>query len=449
MEASPKNRKSSSRLRVAALGGVAVLIGTLLTGCVGSAAGTAATQKILVSRSVDRANPSSLHGATLKGVVYVFLSSPDSVKKAEFFLDDPAMAGTPRQIDRWAPFDFAGTEHRGRARAFRTSEIPDGTHEVTARLTLDGGARKRVSARFRVGNRTGSTTTPTTVATPPTTQAPPATPPATTAPPSTPTAPPGGFPTPATTGWAHTGVSLTRYTGPCTINTDGTTIDKADIGCDQVIVNADDVTISRSRITASSHYGILSWGARLTVTDTEVTGTATTAIASWGDSGTFERVLSHNTKRGMQIGSGDRVVDSYFDDYKNDPGGIHANAILSNGAVSNVVISGNQLGCGTYECTAAISAFPEPQWGPNSNWTIEGNLLNGGAYCVFLGYTPSKGEQPNTYFRVTNNVFGNKYHTACGIYGPVATWTPPPTGVGNAWIGNTYAGGRPVNEPGP
>ena len=45
--------------------------------------------------------------------------------------------------------------------------------------------------------------------------------------------------------------------------------------------------------------------------------------------------------------------------------------------------------------------------------------------------------------RVTNNKFGTKYNTNCGIYGPVASWS---WSTGNTWTNNTwYAPGTTKN----
>ena len=55
------------------------------------------------------------------------------------------------------------------------------------------------------------------------------------------------FPTPETTGYKHTGVTLTTYTGPSTITVAGTVIDAKQITtC--LTISAPNVTIKRSRI---------------------------------------------------------------------------------------------------------------------------------------------------------------------------------------------------------
>ncbi|MCL4293800.1 MAG: hypothetical protein KJ056_12355 [Acidimicrobiia bacterium] len=430
---------------------VLVLAAGMLAGCMSTGGEVAPAQRLLMSRSHDRTNPVGLSGAAVKGSVFVFLSSADSIKRTEWFLDNPAATGTPRQVERQAPFDFAGTRHHGEARAFSTRELRDGYHEITARLTLAGGATKKVSSRFRVANGSASgtptpTTSPTTV--PPAAAPPPTTP--TTAPaPQVPAAPSGGSPTAASTGWRPTGVSLAPYSGPCLITVAGTVIDGKDLACSTLEVRADNVRISRSRIRASGDFAILfRSGTGLVVSESEVTstspGAADRAIALWGADATVQDSYVHGTRRGIELGNGARILGNYVDDFVNNSDA-HATAILSSGGTRNVVISGNTLGCGTNHCSSAISLYPQNfAGGPNDDIVIDGNLLNGGGFCTYLGYTPAEGERPNTNIRVTDNVFGNKYYPRCGQYGPVASWTPPPTGTGNVWSGNTDASGGPV-----
>ena len=97
--------------------------------------------------------------------------------------------------------------------------------------------------------------------------------PVTTVPPATST----GYPTPSSTGWNRTGVTLKPYSGPTIITTNGTVIDGADIR-GGVTIKADDVTITRSRITGGggATYVVLqsSGSSDLRIKDTEVANRA-------------------------------------------------------------------------------------------------------------------------------------------------------------------------------
>jgi hypothetical protein len=286
----------------------------------------------------------------------------------------------------------------------------------------------------------------------PTTPAP-TTPAPTTPAPTTPSAPPSGFPTPATTGWQPTGVSLTAYTGPTNITTPGTVIDSKDItSC--LRISARNVTIKRSRITCSGDFAILQPDNNtpgLVVEDTEIRSTSRSSrvdwgLATWGNGATLSRLYVHDTQRGWALGSNTVLQDSYIGQNYN-PTENHAQAILSSGGSQHVVIRNNTLRCEENQfCTSAISIFPE-LWagGANDDFLIDGNLLAGGSYCAYLGHTPSGGESPNTNMRFVNNRFDTSIYSGCGSYGPLASWSTGATG--NLWSNNTWNGGTKSGQP--
>lgn len=128
----------------------------LLLFCLTALTGTAraATYSLLVSTSPDRANPSSLEGAGVNGPVYIFLGPDTGISRVSFFLDDPNMTGTPKKVERVAPYDFAGTATDGSAYPYDTAQLSAGTHTVTARVTLSAGGGVTVGASFSVGSST-------------------------------------------------------------------------------------------------------------------------------------------------------------------------------------------------------------------------------------------------------------------------------------------------------
>lgn len=262
------------------------------------------------------------------------------------------------------------------------------------------------------------------------------------------------FPTPETTGWKPTGVTLTPYTGPCEITRDGTVIDGKDIKC-RLTINASNVRISQSRIIGGSgHIITVRSGDGLTIVDSEITsnspGDDGRALAMWGGSNiTLKRVYIHNVLRGIEPGNGLTLENSYIGDM-NNPTDSHTTAIGVNGGSKNVVLRGNTLTCDTNHCSSAISAYPEVgMGGPNSNWTVEGNLLNTtGQYCMYMGYTPSAGERPNNNMKITNNTFGNRFNARCGGQSYVS-WSNESVGVtpnsnSNVFSGNVDGSGKPI-----
>jgi hypothetical protein len=97
-----------------------------------SAMFTVDNHQIVFSTSADRSDPVPLEGAVVAGEVYVF-AAPErpSVRRVDWYLDDPQMTGDPYQVELSAPWDFAG-ETGGLVNPFDTTGLPDGPHTITA-----------------------------------------------------------------------------------------------------------------------------------------------------------------------------------------------------------------------------------------------------------------------------------------------------------------------------
>ncbi|HEX6207425.1 MAG TPA: kelch repeat-containing protein [Actinomycetota bacterium] len=108
--------------------------------------------RLLVSPSPDRSGFADLEGQTLQGNAYVFTGPEQGVSKVSFWLDNPAMTGTPTKVEKGAPYDFAGTAQDGRAFPWNTSSVSDGSHTISALVELSGGGSEVVHATFTVAN---------------------------------------------------------------------------------------------------------------------------------------------------------------------------------------------------------------------------------------------------------------------------------------------------------
>jgi hypothetical protein len=106
----------------------------------------------LVSVRRDRGAPTPLGSGVLSGQVAIFVPTAREIARVEWFLDDPAMTGRPRQVERLAPYDFNGTAPDGRAQLFSTRLLADGPHTVTARVVSRDGPADVVSSTFLVSN---------------------------------------------------------------------------------------------------------------------------------------------------------------------------------------------------------------------------------------------------------------------------------------------------------
>ena len=110
----------------------------------------AATFELLKSSSPNRSNPIPLDNATVSEEnAYIFVSPQTGISQVSFYLDNPTMTGAPRQVENLAPWDFAGTgTTTSVANPFNTSSLADGTHTITAKLTLSAGGTQTISATF-------------------------------------------------------------------------------------------------------------------------------------------------------------------------------------------------------------------------------------------------------------------------------------------------------------
>jgi hypothetical protein len=260
-------------------------------------------------------------------------------------------------------------------------------------------------------------------------------------------------PSPQSVGWTASGITtLKPYRGPLMITKSGTVLDGVDI-TGSIVIAANNVTIRRSRISSTTDwYAVRQYpefhGLKLSYTEvTALPGAVPDMALSAGTNAALDHVYIHGMQRGVFVTSGMSITNSYLDDFVNNSDS-HAQAILALGRTNHVRIINNVLGCGTNMCTAALSVFPEQ--GANTDWVIDSNVLNGGSFAVYLGYSPQNGEHPNTNIRFTNNVFGTKYWPTSGQYGPVASWSnvPSNTWANNSWFTDDDRDGYPVSSQG-
>jgi glucose/arabinose dehydrogenase/N-acetylneuraminic acid mutarotase len=86
------------------------------------------------------------------GDIYVFLSPDAGVSKTRFYIDNPAMSGTPFKTENGAPVDLGGTNSAGLAMPFDTTSLTNGSHQLSARIDLTAGGTEAVHTTFTVNN---------------------------------------------------------------------------------------------------------------------------------------------------------------------------------------------------------------------------------------------------------------------------------------------------------
>jgi hypothetical protein len=87
------------------------------------------------SYTSDRKLPFALAGATISGLVYVFLQPDADVARVDWWRDDPAMTGEPTHADPGRPFDLIGSDAAlGNAFPWDTAGLA-GPHSISVRVT--------------------------------------------------------------------------------------------------------------------------------------------------------------------------------------------------------------------------------------------------------------------------------------------------------------------------
>jgi hypothetical protein len=238
-------------------------------------------------------------------------------------------------------------------------------------------------------------------------------------------------PSPGRTGAGATGVpagtTLHTHAGDLVVTARGTVVDSL-LVTGSVIVRAPDVTIRRTRVAPADHtYWAVqqdSVATNLTVEDSEIDGGGHTgtAIAQGGTGLTVLRCAIHDAASGVGVHSGASIADS-----------------LLYGVTTGVVTQGGSTGITVWHDTittspdaaeAAIALYDHT--GPDSDVTIQGNLLTGGNYTLYAG-----GDKGSQDIRVTGNRFSRAQHPNGGRYGPVISWDA--AGRGNTWTDNAWA----------
>lgn len=293
------------------------------------------------------------------------------------------------------------------------------------------------------------TPTPTKTSTPAPTKSPNPTPTTTpTTPPTTdPNAGSGTWPDASNTG-VPAGVALTP-SGGMTITKSGTVVSGLDINGD-VVVRASNVTIENSKVHGRIDTSDSGAAPNTMIKRVEIIGPYNGAKDSGspavGYTGfTCDGCVIHGWGKGFGLVRDVTIKNSWVYDIVvyGDPanGGSHNEAILSLGG-TNLTVINNRLDAGDAPNVSASLALYS-QMAAFNNVLVQGNLFDGGGYCVYAGLGGSYGAS-NTRF--VDNTFGSKYDKKCGGYGPAIAYA---TGNGNQWTGNVLAAtGATIATPG-
>jgi|GEM_PF-4042666 len=278
----------------------------------------------------------------------------------------------------------------------------------------------------------------------------------------------GCFPGAFNTGYPHglpgdtrTPVTLTNYTGSCTVGTGTTvTIDSKNVNCSSEGLFVYGTLIVRNSFIRGEVYQN-SNSAVVNLTDTEVDGLNQLIFPTVGGGKnlTALRVNSHGGQHTFMCYGNCDIQDSWAHDQTEGGTAPHQNGFLSNSG-SNYVIRHNSLHCTTNGCTADLAFTAD---GNTTNAVIDKNLLvasPGSSYCLYPSSSDSKPSAIFTQIKVTNNIFQRgtykspegpyKGQYVCATYGPVYGWDQPNNNPGtngyqNVWSNNKYDDGTIIN----
>lgn len=252
------------------------------------------------------------------------------------------------------------------------------------------------------------------------------------------------FPSEATTG-VPAGVTLSTYTGPCTIKTPNVVIDKKIVNC-ALYVNAANVTITNSVINGPIHTS--STSGSFTVTDSEI------RLAPDEDTGvgeanfTLTRVEITGSRRSVNCALNCTVQDSFLHAQGRDlPGGVHESGIRMG---ANSIIRHNTLTCDAPAprsgggCSAALTGYGD--FATVEKNTIDNNLFleSEAGYCAYGGSSDGKPYSAGVNnVKFTNNIWERGSTGVCGIWGPIVAFDR--NAPGNVWSGNMYDNGKIIN----
>ncbi len=216
---------------------------------------------------------------------------------------------------------------------------------------------------------------------------------------------------------------------------------------DGVVVKGANVTIKRSHIhgTVDPHWSNGYDYRHLTMIDVEIEeadNKSPDRSAIGGANFSCLRCDVHHTGTGIHVGDNASVVDSWTHDFVMTPGSHGAGIGEGQGQGNHSRIIHNNIQCNRLPgqqqvCSSALSLYDEP--------TLNDVLVQNNLFNAIDGYCTYGGGPQGTNIRYIDNLFGKKFHSGCGSYGPVTAFYSGNTG--NVWSGNAWQDGSGAVKP--
>jgi len=245
----------------------------------------------------------------------------------------------------------------------------------------------------------------------------------------------GCFPGPSNTGTPDGAI---LHSCDPTINTSGT-YDLCQFN-GAVEVNASNVKITRSLILGPVRPSDTQTG--LVIQDTTIncqclsTNDNDTPVGIMENNYTLIRVDLYNAGHGAAAKNNVVIQDSYIHGLGGNTQAHKDGIFVGDGHNQRFIHNTVECNDGPDRgCSAAIGIFDD--FSDVYNVTVDSNLLNtNGAYCFYASGGPEKSYVSHD-ITFTNNRFGRKFETQCGVLGPVTYWDASKPGM--VWSGNVWA----------
>ena len=283
----------------------------------------------------------------------------------------------------------------------------------------------------------------------------------------------GCFPGPSNTG-VPAGTQLTNYTGPCTITTANTVIDKKTVNC-VLDIRAQNVQITNSLINGRVYVDDTRC-ASISSTDGSITNPGTASFTITDSTVVTNEILNraltycnYTATRVNLSGGGSTAIcinctiqDSYLHDPQEDPDGHAHNSTVRMGAKGNLIH--NTLWCNVRDiastdgsgdvsgCSANQTAYSHDATVAYYD-TMRRNFYAAipDGYCGYGGSTGGAGAGKVSNMKFIENIFqrgsnGNNWNPTayiCGYYGPITSLDLDLPG--NEFTNNTWDNGKPLS----
>lgn len=269
----------------------------------------------------------------------------------------------------------------------------------------------------------------------------------------------GCWPGPQNTGYprglagdTRTPVTLTNYSGPCTISSNRT-LDKVDATgtCGAILVTSGArLTITNSKVPRLESTDERNLGS-IVISDTTVLGGNFSDGSFWGYNLSATRAVITGGQHNVHCNDNCTIIDSWlYDQYNPNGGSYHNNPFISNGG-RGMLLRHNTLHCTAIlnatdgGCTADLSLFGD--FDPITDVWADKNFLRANnssiSFCAYGGNSPGKPYPIATNIRYTDNIFERGPNGRCGVYGPVTSFQT--TATGNVWSNNRFTDGVIIN----